>query len=490
MSFSFLEHRFGFRYGEKITYSISSTKSFSSKEYSNKLMFSYLSGGIVLSTSSIADKHFSYLAILDVDCAYDPEKLFIFQRALYEMFSIKSFSNRSLGGRIHIYIPFQDKVFLSKMMSFADVLSKFANKYFECPVEYVPNGKKQISLFNNELDCFDNRGLSKYSFFHKNEKVAFKKKLDFLVKDFFGKGNKERIVDDVLKKVPLLQQSVQYVSEVHSFFEKSSVSEIDLVPVTSSQKESLLTDIAHKLKSYYERGNRNNIIFAFSGLAAIMKVDFNRFLDICKTLLSNDEEYRKRISTIARAFDRVKKGEKVSFSLLYEYLPEYSFKFLFISNDNYQKSIKLLSVVDKSDVKASKKAIDIVLSDIVFKSVVFGKRFVLGYNALSKKGISKRDISNILKFLQERKILILVAKGRWFESCGEKISLGTVFELFDLDSVFSYKLPNRLVDVLKDSLDFYIGVFMFNVNKILKRRNINRNNNFFGEDLLNFIDLN
>jgi hypothetical protein len=430
-------------------------------------MFSYISGSVVLSSSSICEGGFSYLSILDVDCAYDPQRVVMFQRALHDIFNINSYSNRSLGGRAHIYIPFTDRVLFSKMHAFSDIMAKLAENYFNCKVEFVPSSPgKQICIFSDSIDYYGYGGVVNYNFYHKNEKVSFKKKLNFFTQKFFRYANNESTLDNVLKRIPLMQHSVQYLSRINLSIDNESYEKLELIPVTEEQRENFLLEIANDLKKYYYKGNRNNIIYSFSGLAAAMKVSFSKFLDIVKILISEDEEFKSRVNVISRTFSRIKKGEKISFSSLYEYLPEYSFKFLFVTNENYQKAIQIISSIKKEEIDASKKSIETILSDIVYKSVIFGKRFVMGYNALSKRGISKRDISKVFKYLKSKNVLVLIAKGRWINYGEEKISLGTVFELSDLKSYFRYSLPKDFTNILKDSLSIFVDIFKLKIDRI------------------------
>ncbi|ABJ91422.1 hypothetical protein YS40_028 [Thermus phage phiYS40] len=390
---------------------------------------SFLSGSKFYSFSLLSGNYFR-LIVIDVDQEWEENKVLLFLNYLFEVYNLKAYAEKSIGGRIHVLIPFNSGIKFDESKIFLKFIESVAIGFWRDSVEVFPNGRSITLIFD---EVYGRKGL----LFSNSD---FKKKLRFFYR-FFKKpfSNTKKTFEEILKTHKDFFGLNSYVKEALS----SKSEEIDVVSV-GEELEDVFREIVQKIaEKDYVRGRRNDLIFELSGFLAFMGKSFEEIKNLLWPLIERDDERDKRIELIIRALARKREGKKLYFKQLLTMFPS-------LGNFVVRKSIEYAALGDVVMSRISKETNDkrvLKVANFISKlTSKYGSRVVLGYNSLSKNlNMSKRDVSFALKMLSNLGIIRRIAKGRYLNIDGEKISIGSIYEVCILSAAsFVYKISKDM----------------------------------------------
>jgi len=415
-------------------------RSFSKAEDKKEYLKFHFSGSGYLSVSYRYNVPF---IMLDIDREYDDFLVEGFLRFLREVFDLGAFSSKSFNGRIHIYVPFAFKASPTFAISFAKKLAKISSLYWGMNVEYFPNSLKSYI------------GLPMHFLHDLDEKIFYSKEIwSYGYENFWRKVNKHANSSDVCFSFLRMKVFGEDIYGKVSYFNPE-------VKTSFSSSEEMFLALVDRMKEFYMKGNRQNIIFALSGLGAHLGLGMPFVQDALQVLISNDEEYKKRQYLILRAYRRKNENRPLKFlSILREYLGEDFDKFFIYATSKilpYDSNIDvLLNAIDKyieKNEKKGKKYVVRILKHIREKVLLFGTKFILGYNALSSGlKMSKTDVSNVLKELQKAKVITREKRGYFMIEDGKIVSVGSLYRLNpkQLFRLVGNRISDEFAELLKN----------------------------------------
>lgn len=425
-----------------------------------RLIYSFLVGNCNITTRLINENGKFKLIVIDIDTNWDFQKVVLFQRMLFDIFQIKSFSGPSSSGYIHVYIPIMSGMDYERNKFILKILEEMAKKFFDTSsVEVFPNGRP-IRVFVSGV-LYDYLGNQHYGF-------GFKDRGKLLSRILYG---------DFSNSVSALEKFARRFSSFRDVFDYF-ISGNDVDFSEDADYSSLARELVKEVSKDYVRGERNNLIFELSGLFAMMNISLAESLTILSPLMSNDEQRKERGKLIYRAYYRKREGKKLYFSGLLSRYPTFYKIFVRLKRiDTIELEGHFLkSIHDILGQKASKY--QKIIDDVKKKIRKYGSVFVLGYNALSKLGYSKRDISTFLNTCVQKGLFRRILVGRYTYLGSEKISMGSVYKLVisnsSLDenkvdkfvyrmSIEMRKIVENLNSYISDVVEFFVGRLMLSL---------------------------
>lgn len=479
VSFEKIKDIFGINDGEKIRYYSELSKFVKEKEFSKKtiagVLYAYLISKIRIASSLVKNKK-THFVVVDVDELYNEELVLEFCSIMFNAYGFVSFFEKSRTGRIHVYFPFFPAINYGDAVILGFLFSKLAKVFFGTErVEYFPNrhlGK--VLMFGEEITAYNGKKYKllkddneRLSLFIKGEFISnLDKKISVNKANQFTKFKFENktLFHLLALELKLIEDTG---NKVYDSFEKKDETENSAIGLyTKEDFDSLL----EKLESYYKRGHRHELIYWTSGLAATLGIPYAEFLSKINNLLEKDEEKSKRIKIIARAYERKRKSKPLYFYGLTYFDPKIAF---LVPKSETSKNLKH-AIAEEFLTKAMnsefspRKTYKKFLDEIISKINKFGNVFILGYNAMDKKGISKRDSSAYIKHLIGQGILRRVKVGFFIGKLGSKKNYGSVYYFAsEASRVFIFGLGQmkqevkKLLELFTYKFDFFAGKKLF-----------------------------
>lgn len=395
---------------------------------------SFISGSRFYSVN-LVNNGFLRLIVVDVDHEWSEDRVLFFLNYLFEIYGLKAYAEKSIGGRIHVLIPFNFGVKFEENKVFLKFIEEVSIGFWKENIEVFPNGRSITLIFDQ---IWSRKGLL---FSNDN----FKKKLRFFYR-FFKKpfANTKKAFEEILSAYGDFFSANSYLRKVLS--ERND--DVDVASVGEEFEDVFKGVVAKILERDYFKGRRNDLIFELSGFLAFIGKSFEEIKNLLWPLIEKDEERNKRIELIVRAVARKREGKKLYFKQLLTMFPN-------LGEFVLRKKIEYAGLGNILMFKVSRETNDKkVLKIIGFISKLtnkYGSRVVLGYNSLSKNlSMSKRDVSFALKVLSDLGVIKRIVKGRYLKIGEEKVSIGSVYEICVLDGVsFVYRMSEDMKNAFR-----------------------------------------
>lgn len=364
--------------------------------------------------------------MLDIDLDFDLRTVDLLLKFLRENFGIRAFASSSFSGRIHIYVPFSFPAKQKFAQSFARKLGKVVRRLVGV-CESFPNGRKSFLALPYKKIYSISEGLYEFG-------PIAEQNMRYVSAALTKHANSYRIVSEFLKK-PLVVSS--FLDEIFEFAaskglsllgDASSLDEFGNLDALEAWKQ-----VAKLCLPHYTPGNRQNIIFALTGLAAdlgIPRREVLRFLE--DEFFVRDEEKRKRLYLLFRAYRRRENGQRLSYrGILAQYVPYKTLETL-LALKSLPFPNETNNVLDALEILKARydKKFGFLFDEIRDKYRSYGALVVLGYNALSSRyRISKTKVSKALEFFIRRRMITRVRKGFFSVQNDRKLGVGSFYRV-------------------------------------------------------------